>query len=67
MSARYAALAEEIGFDNLVAQEPKARGYLRLAEGYRLYEHREPLVDKLKSAVRDNEAWLTESLTYPLA
>jgi deoxyhypusine synthase len=65
--ARYARLAEEIGMEALVAKEPKARGYLRTKDGYRLYEHREPLVDKLKTAVRDNEAWLKESLSYPLA
>ena len=65
--ARYAALAQEMGMEALVAREPKARGYLRATDGYRLYEHREPLVERLKSAVRDNGAWLKESLHYPLA
>ena len=65
--ARYAALAEKMGFDALVEKEPKARGYLRSTTGYRLYERRDTLVDQLKGAVRDNGEWLQASLQYPLA
>lgn len=65
--ARYEAISKEVGFEQLVAKEPKARGYLRPAGGYRLYEKRDPLVEKLKTAVRENEAWLNQSLHYPLA
>jgi deoxyhypusine synthase len=34
---------------------------------HRLYEHREKLVQNLLSAVRENGAWLMESLVYPVA
>src|ERR1700722_13889998 len=34
---------------------------------YRLYERREGLVEALRGAVRENGAWLMESLSYPVA
>ncbi|MBS1855649.1 MAG: deoxyhypusine synthase family protein [Acidobacteria bacterium] len=65
--ARYRRMADEIGEDPLFAAEPRARGYLRPAEGYRLFEQREDLCRKLTEAVRENRDWLLESATYPLA
>jgi deoxyhypusine synthase len=35
-------------------------------EHYRLYEKREPLVETLRGAVRENREWLAESLNYPV-
>jgi deoxyhypusine synthase len=35
-------------------------------EPYRLYEKRERLVETLRGAVRENGAWLRESLKYPV-
>jgi deoxyhypusine synthase len=64
---RYEDRAAEIGEEKLFAEEPAAKGYLRPRAGYRLYEHRERLCGILRDAVRDNEAWLRESMDYPLA
>jgi deoxyhypusine synthase len=41
-------------------------GYLRPRSGYRLFERRDRLTAALKDAVRANEPWLAESITYPL-
>ena len=65
--ARYGALAAEMGAEHLFEQEPFARGYLRPREGYRLFEHREELCERLRDDVRNNREWLIESLQYPLA
>ncbi len=65
--ARYARWAERMGEEALFAQHPKARGYLRPREGYRLYAQRDALVQKLTEAVRDNADWLQGTMTYPLA
>jgi deoxyhypusine synthase len=56
-----------IGSDALFEREPKARGYLRPREGYRLYEGREELCARLTKDVKENREWLEESLKYPLA
>lgn len=64
--ARYERLASEMGEQALFAQEPKARGYLRPREGYRLFDRRAELVEKLKQAVREQREWLLQSLEYPL-
>ncbi|MEO8027704.1 MAG: deoxyhypusine synthase family protein [Bryobacteraceae bacterium] len=64
--ARYAAKARDIGEAKLFADEPKAKGYLRPREGYRLFAEREELCASLRKSVRENEAWLMESLRYPL-
>lgn len=64
--ARYERMAQEMGEAALFEQEPKARGYLRPREGYRLYDRRADLVEKLKQAVREQRDWLMESLEYPL-
>ena len=65
--AYYAKKAEAVGEDHLFEQNPKARGYLRPKEGYRLYAQRGELVQILKEAVQLNRDWLMEGLTYPLA
>ena len=65
--ARYATWAERMGEEALCAKHPKARGYLRASAGYRLFERRERLVERLVGAVRENRAWLLDTLAYPLA
>jgi deoxyhypusine synthase len=62
---RYEKLREELGEERLFAEQPKARGYLRSRDGYRLYDKREDLFTKLRSAVKENREWLTSSLGYP--
>ncbi len=64
---RYAHLAAEIGEEKLFASEPKARGYLRPLDGYRLFEQREELCRRLTEDVRANREWLLGTLSYPLA
>ena len=65
--ARYERMAADKGTEAAFAQEPYARGYLRPREGYRLFEQRETLCERLKSDLRSNSDWLRESLRYPLA
>jgi deoxyhypusine synthase len=65
--ARYEAMVQAEGEEVVFAREPKARGYLRDRSGYRLYDRREALCDRLTADVRENRAWLLKSLTYPLA
>lgn len=65
--ARFQKMAVEQGEEALFAAEPKARGYLRATEGYRLFQQREALCGKLKDEVRSNREWLLDSLAYPLA
>src|SRR6185312_2288451 len=64
---RYAEQAAEIGEEKLFEQTPKARGYLRPAGGYRLFDQREELVRRLTEDVKANKDWLLETLQYPLA
>jgi deoxyhypusine synthase len=64
---RYADAAARIGEEELFRQEPKARGYLRPREGYRLFTQREALCERLLKDVRNNKEWLLETLRYPLA
>jgi len=64
---RYADAAARVGEAELFRQEPKARGYLRPREGYRLFTQREALCERLLEDVRNNKEWLLESLRYPLA
>jgi len=65
--ARYQEMAEAEGEEALFAREPKARGYLRPREGYRLFAQRDQLNERLLDDVRKNREWLLESLAYPLA
>lgn len=64
---RYACRAGEIGEEALFQEEPKAAGYLRSREGYRLYEKRGGLVAGLTRQVHQNGEWLQKTLRYPLA
>ena len=64
---RYEREAARDGEEALFAREPKARGYLRPRAGYRLFEQREELCQRLTANVKANREWLAESLEYPLA
>jgi deoxyhypusine synthase len=64
---RYERAVAAEGEDALFAREPHARGYLRARAGYRLFEERSRLCDRLNEDVRQNADWLRQSLTYPLA
>lgn len=63
---RYARRAEEIGLEATIKEDARAQGYLRSAEGYRLFAQRNSLTGKLLDAVRQNGDWLLDSLQYPL-
>ncbi len=65
--ARYEAMVNAEGEEAVFAREPKARGYLRDRAGYRLYDMRGELCERLTADVRNNREWLLESLAYPLA
>ena len=65
--ARYERMAADEGTEAVFAREPHARGYLRARQGYRLFEQRETLCERLKGDLRSNGQWLRESLRYPLA
>ena len=65
--ARHERRAAEIGAENLFAEQPAARGYLRNRDGYRLFEHRDELTRRLTDDVKANRTWLKESLEYALA
>jgi deoxyhypusine synthase len=64
---RYEEMVAAEGEEAVFAREPKARGYLRPREGYRLFAQRDRLVQRLTDDVRNNREWLLESLRYPLA
>jgi deoxyhypusine synthase len=63
---RYESMAAKEGEEALFAREPKARGYLRPTAGYRLFDQRNDLCQRLTADVRRNEEWLRKSLEYPL-
>src|SRR5690349_21952018 len=65
--ARYQQMVAAEGEEAVHAREPHARGYLRPQAGYRLFEDRQRLCDTLTADVRNNAAWLRESVNYPLA
>ena len=50
--ARFERWAEKMGREALFAKHPAARGYLRDEKGYRLYDQREELVEKLLAEVK---------------
>ncbi len=64
--ARYQTWAERMGEAALFEKHPKAKGYLRSREGYRLFEKRDALTARLVGEVEKNKAWLLETLRYPL-
>jgi deoxyhypusine synthase len=63
--ARLERLAAELGRAELERRHPEARGYLRAREGYRLFEQRERLVDKLLARVRAEAGRMREESRYP--
>ncbi len=65
--ARYAEWASRMGEEALFEKHPKARGYLRSKDGYRLFEKRDALVTRLLGEVKKNNEWLLDTLRYPLA
>jgi deoxyhypusine synthase len=65
--ARYESRAAEIGLEKLSAEDPRARGYLRPREGYRLFDQRDELTARLNVDVKANREWLLATLSYPLA
>ena len=50
--ARLERLGDELGKDVLLERHPEAAGYLRGTDGYRLFDHRERLIDHLRSEYR---------------
>ena len=65
--ARLARWEERMGREALVAKHPEAAGYLRDRAGYRLFERREELLDKLRADVAARRAEMLEECDYPLA
>lgn len=65
--ARFERLREELGEETLYTRHPEARGYLRPRSGYRLFDRRGELVDRLIHAVKENREWLAATMDYPLA
>ena len=64
---RFERQAAEMGEEKLFELEPKARGYLRPRQGYRLFDQRAELCRRLTEDVRANKEWLLDTLQYPLA
>ncbi|MEM7515986.1 MAG: deoxyhypusine synthase family protein, partial [Planctomycetota bacterium] len=64
---RFARWAERMGEDALFEKHPAARGYLRDTEGYRLFDRREELVERLMNRVRREGTRLKGEMDYPLA
>jgi deoxyhypusine synthase len=63
----YQRMVDAEGEAAVFARQPKARGYLRSRDGYRLFDARTELCVRLTADVRQNREWLLESLRYPLA
>jgi deoxyhypusine synthase len=64
---RYEERAAQIGEEKLFNEDARARGYLRPRAGYRLFDERERLCERLLEDVRANAQWLRGTLQYPLA
>ncbi len=54
-------------YEEGLQDDDKKAGYLRSRDGYRLFEMRGQLVDRLTEDVRNNKEWLLETVAYPLA
>ncbi len=63
---RYAEMAREMGEARLFKAEPKAKGYLRTPNGYRLYDSRDALTKRLFEELKKKREWLKKTLQYPL-
>jgi deoxyhypusine synthase len=64
--ARFERWAERMGEDELFAQHPAARGYLRDPAGYRLFERRDELIERLLDKVRAEAERIRATTRYPL-
>jgi deoxyhypusine synthase len=62
-----ALLDNRTQYEQGLRNDDKKDGYLRAREGYRLYDKREELVDRLTEDVRKNKEWLLDTVEYPLA
>jgi deoxyhypusine synthase len=62
-----ALLENRSRYEQGLQDDDNKAGYLRPREGYRLFEMREGLVDRLTEDVRNNKDWLLDTVTYPLA
>jgi hypothetical protein len=65
--ARFESWAQKMGREALFAKHPAARGYLRDPAGYRLYDKREELMQKLFGDVAKQAIRLRDESRYPLA
>ena len=59
---RFAGEVERWDEETVFAEDPKAKGYLRPRQGYRLFEQREELCRRLREDVRANREWLRRSV-----
>ena len=64
---RYEQMAKADGEEALFRLDPAARGYLSPRTGYRLFDQRDRLNEKLLVEVQKNRGWLLDTLKYPLA
>jgi deoxyhypusine synthase len=62
-----ALLENRSRYEQSLQEDDKKAGYLRSREGYRLFEMRDQLVNRLTEDVRNNKDWLLDTVTYPLA
>jgi deoxyhypusine synthase len=62
-----ALLENRSRYEQGLQDDDKKPGYLRPRDGYRLFEMRDQLVDRLTEDVRNNKEWLLETVAYPLA
>lgn len=62
-----ALLDNRARYEQGLQDDEKKAGYLRARDGYRLFESRDQLVERLTEDVRNNKEWLLESVDYPLA
>ena len=51
---RLEELREKLGMETLLERHPEAAGYLRTSDGYRLYEHRDRLLDTLQGKINES-------------
>ena len=56
-----ALLENRSRYEQSLQDDDKKAGYLRPREGYRLYDIRDELVDRLTEDVRKNKEWLLET------
>jgi deoxyhypusine synthase len=62
-----ALLENRSRYEQGLQADDKKPGYLRPRDGYRLFEMRDQLVDRLTEDVRNNKEWLLDTVAYPLA